>query len=161
MLKFRHLNIFMLPDSRRGKHLTVGPHTQHNDRGDDHYQICDWDIKTGLWLLAFQLNVGDIENKSDWGCLLFDTGGKKKARCTYDWYGLPDKAKAPFDACIFAAAACRPQPDHVLCAKEEHQHNLLQTQSRGYSTKTDGIQTAEAAADKSDFLKAWLVVNVA
>lgn len=47
----------MLPDSRRGKHLTVGPHAQYNDWGDDHYQICEGDIKAGLWLLQFQLNV--------------------------------------------------------------------------------------------------------
>lgn len=101
------------------------------------------DVKTGLLITSVSVKGGlkmlvdDVHNRSDWWCSLFETGGGEKARCTYDWYGLPDKAKAPFDACIFAAAACRPQPDHVLRAKEEHQHNLLQitiqTQSRGCS----------------------------
>lgn len=50
----------------------------------------------------------------------------KKARCTYDWNGLPDEAETSFDACIFAAAAGRPQPHHVLRAEEQHQHDLLQ-----------------------------------
>lgn len=47
-------NIVMLPDSRRSKHLTIGPHTQHNDWGDDHYQICKRDIETGFWSLLVQ-----------------------------------------------------------------------------------------------------------
>lgn len=113
--------------------------------------------------------VGDIENKSDWGCsFVWYWGEKEKARCTYDWYGLPDKAKAPFDACIFAAAACRPQPDHVLCAKEEHQHNLLQitiqTQSRGYSYSVQKQMVYKQRMQlqiRAKFLKAWLVLNVA
>lgn len=29
-----------IPDGRRGKHLAIGPYTEHNDWGNDHYQIC-------------------------------------------------------------------------------------------------------------------------
>lgn len=50
-LNDKNEKVMMLPDSRRGKHLTVGPHAQHNDWGNDHYQICEGDIKTRLWLL--------------------------------------------------------------------------------------------------------------
>lgn len=64
-------------------------------------------------------------------------GTKQNARCTYDRYGLPDKAEASFDARILAATAGRPQPDDILCAKEQHQHNLLwstmQTQRKVYT----------------------------
>lgn len=30
-----------LPDGRRGKHLAIGTHAEHNDRCNDHYQICE------------------------------------------------------------------------------------------------------------------------
>lgn len=87
-------------------------------------------------IIAWMIKSADKQNKNNSWSKLFYMGEKEKARCTYDWYGLPDKAEAPFDACIFAATACRPQPDHILCAKEEHEHNLLrgkmQTQSKGY-----------------------------
>lgn len=35
--------IVTVPDGRRGKHLTIGPYAENNDRGDDDYQICEDD----------------------------------------------------------------------------------------------------------------------
>lgn len=105
--------------------------------GDSHCNLFVFN-QTLYWkpIIAWMIKSADKHNQNNSRSKLFYMGEKEKARCTYDWYGLPDKAEAPFDACIFAATACRPQPDHILCAKEEHQHNLLwstmQTQSTSY-----------------------------
>lgn len=79
---------------------------------------------------------------------------KRKARCTYDWYGLPDKAEASLDARIFAAAAGWPQPDHILGAKEQNQHDLLRStmqkglpQSTGSETKQQNVHKGRRDVD--------------
>lgn len=44
---------------------------------------------------------------------------------TNDGNGLPGKAQPAPDAHVLAAAACRPEADHILCPKEHHQDDLL------------------------------------
>lgn len=79
---------------------------------------------------------------------------------TDDGNGLPGKTQSAPDAHILAAAACRPEADHVLCPKEHHQDNLLWKEADELSPGCDSFSQTQAPAVRcnsiTDSLEAYV-----
>lgn len=54
---------------------------------------------------------------------------------TYNGYRLPGEAQSAPDANIFTAAACRPEADEILHAKEHHKDDFLIDETDGVTAR--------------------------